>query len=751
MVIHPENALKFDFLVDKGDVRLKENQKREEYNQLIKYFLASLTVPDQDQWVNLSPYEKNRIIADDFGKTEMGRDLLAQDYLLKQITSSLMYPESGLGKNFWDKVYARAYKEYGTTDIPVSTFNKVWIVPDKALIYESGNTAYVVKSHLKVMLEEDYLSLQKHSSVIPEKSGIQSLHSVSSTVIKEIILPEIEREVNEGKNFTMLRQVYSGMLLATWYKKTLKESLLVKIYADKAKLQGLMSSPNALIGDPEHIYQQYLVAFKKGVYSYIKEDTDKYTNQVVPRKYFSGGFWNNSAMVTDVKTVSDAAMVEAIRADASSMDDVTVLADPAQSTDAAMQVKKGGVRKIYTKPKPQKAGHIIELMSADGSYIKMSDVFTYHAQAGSLRDLFYQSKSNDFIAYLVPIQQLPISVKALLRKLEVELGKGKKIDFLEIMEKYFKRGIIFTPYIKEYKKEKHFSGSRPDYHILNRSEASVFKVPEGTVVMALYDLAPEWEAGYLEKVIRASIRSLMRYHIRRNSVLLEKSIKGDTLILMITFWITMFQAAYVSENTQDAHLLKMKRFFEQNRKAFADVLEDFTDNFKRDFAMSGKKAEINPDEEDLRSALKEIQKGWKEVLFTKVLTTKRYFIALGDLREVKIGKDLQKSVLAFVAFFNKYRDIPGIEEVYYKATIPRLVKLGYYRKADPAMNARSAPGGIDMNSAHLDMQIIKRDGLGVPLPFSLQDSAMLSRITGFVPRIIEIKPALLLFDSVEKK
>src|SRR3989338_3365585 len=126
IVIHPDNALKFDFLVHKGDGNLDENQKKEEYNKLIKYFLAALTVPDKDQWVNLSPYEKNRIVENNFGKTEMGRDLLSQDYLLKQITSSLMYPESGLGKSFWDKVYKQAYEKYGSTNIPVNTFNKVW-------------------------------------------------------------------------------------------------------------------------------------------------------------------------------------------------------------------------------------------------------------------------------------------------------------------------------------------------------------------------------------------------------------------------------------------------------------------------------------------------------------------------------------------------------------------------------------------------------------------------------------------------
>ena len=94
MVIHPDNALQFDFLIHHGDQELSYLQKQDEYTKLIKYFLASLAIPDEDQWVNLSPYEKDRIIKDDFGKTEMGRDLLAQDYILKQITASLIYPES---------------------------------------------------------------------------------------------------------------------------------------------------------------------------------------------------------------------------------------------------------------------------------------------------------------------------------------------------------------------------------------------------------------------------------------------------------------------------------------------------------------------------------------------------------------------------------------------------------------------------------------------------------------------------------
>src|SRR6202142_2081618 len=119
ITIHPENPLMFDFIINRGDKPLSAAEKQEEYKKLVKYFLASLAVPDEDQWVNLSPYEKNRIIKDDFGKTVMGRDLLAQDYLLKQITASLIYPQDKLGRQFWNEIYGQAYKQFGTTNIPV--------------------------------------------------------------------------------------------------------------------------------------------------------------------------------------------------------------------------------------------------------------------------------------------------------------------------------------------------------------------------------------------------------------------------------------------------------------------------------------------------------------------------------------------------------------------------------------------------------------------------------------------------------
>src|SRR5208337_4154231 len=101
---------------------------------------------------------------------------------------------------------------------------------------------------------------------------------------REIVIPELTKEVNEDKNFARLRQVYNSLILATWYKKKIKDSILEQVYEDKKKVAGVGyvesvilsetkdlsrinslrdSSPSAqndnnLRNDTELIYQRYL-------------------------------------------------------------------------------------------------------------------------------------------------------------------------------------------------------------------------------------------------------------------------------------------------------------------------------------------------------------------------------------------------------------------------------------------------------------------------------------------------------------
>ncbi len=344
LTIHPDNPLQFDFIVEPngslppvGLPAGRQGELKEQSLKLIKYFLASLTIPEEDTWVNLSPYEKNRIIPESFGQTLMGRDLLAQDYLLKQMTASLIHPDTQLGKEFWAKVYKQAQEKFGTTNIPINTFNKVWIMPDKATVWEHDNSAFVVERHLKVMLEEDYLAASH--SVIPVQTGIHKkndINTVSSQVVCDIVIPALEKEVNEGQTFAQLREIYNAMILATWFKKQMKQTLLGQAYVDKNKVSGVglptrghheMVSPSPLPSDlglntkapqgenltPDEIYQQYLNTFKKGVFNFIKEEPDPTTGQLIPRKYFSGGIRpptqaDVAIISVPLKSLSDMAM-----------------------------------------------------------------------------------------------------------------------------------------------------------------------------------------------------------------------------------------------------------------------------------------------------------------------------------------------------------------------------------------------------------------------------------------------------------
>lgn len=306
ITLYPENPLKFDFIIDKGDEYFEGDEFRDEASKLINYFMASLTVPEDEMWVNLSPYEQDRIIAEGLIQTELGRDMLAQDYLLKQITASFMHPDGSVGAKFWEKIYARAQELYGTTEMPVNTFNKVWIVPEEAVVYVNGTSAFVVESHLKVMLEGDYLALDNNSfseergTDLLAKSDVEQISDASSAIVRDVIIPELEREVNEGENFANLRQMFNSMILATWYKQNLRNSIFGEAYIDQNKVSGIDLAER---GVKEQIYGQYVEAFKKGVYDFVREEYDDYSQAIIPRKYFSGG-------IVGQKSVKDTAMLD---------------------------------------------------------------------------------------------------------------------------------------------------------------------------------------------------------------------------------------------------------------------------------------------------------------------------------------------------------------------------------------------------------------------------------------------------------
>ncbi|MCP4651832.1 MAG: hypothetical protein GY858_00380 [Candidatus Omnitrophica bacterium] len=282
--IDPNDPFKFEFIIDPAD---QEDISDKEMIRLVNYFLAALTIPEEDLWVNLSPHEQDRVTSDNLAITDLGKDLLKEDYILKQLVSTLTYPENELGKRYWNKIYKKIHKAIGTTNIPIDTFNKVWIVPETAELVEKGNIVLIDETKLKAMSEEDYLALSKplnHKQSIVDGNQ-EEINKISSQVLKEIILPEIERDVNEGENFATLRQMYDSFVLACWFKKKLKDSVF-QYYIDQGKIEGIdIADKDA----KEKIFNLYVDAYKKGVYDYIKKDYDQASRKKVNRRYYSGG------------------------------------------------------------------------------------------------------------------------------------------------------------------------------------------------------------------------------------------------------------------------------------------------------------------------------------------------------------------------------------------------------------------------------------------------------------------------------
>ncbi len=290
---YTQEPFRFDLLLDKGESGLSGEKLQAEITRLSRFFIASLAVPDQDMWVNLSPYEKDRIIPDVFGTTEMGKVLLEQDYLLKQTAAALTYPETPLGEKFWKEVYRRVHGTYGTSDVPVGMVNKVWIIPAKATVYSKGDSVFVTRSELDVLTDADYQALRNGRTVGSEEESAR----IYTAVYREMVLPELRREVNSGKIFAPVRQVYNALILATWYKRHWAQGVLGTTYVGRNKVRGIDDVPLAWRNE---VFDRYVRSTHEGVYSYIKEEADGTSGDVLPRKYFSGGVMMTEMMLPGV-------------------------------------------------------------------------------------------------------------------------------------------------------------------------------------------------------------------------------------------------------------------------------------------------------------------------------------------------------------------------------------------------------------------------------------------------------------------
>ena len=262
--LDPEDQYRMQFIVDPGTEDHSGRCLEDEVKKAVNCFIAAMAVPEDKLWVNLSPYEPDRIIDSSLVKTELGRDMLAQDYLLKQLSSSLTHPDTPAGRAYWGIENRKLKMENGLTQISNiesltaaerAALSKIWIKPDKIVVYEDDTSAFIAEANL--LLEAEH------------GSGLQML------------IPSITQEVNHGRYFADLRQIYNSVILASWFKNRFVKSVYSG-YFDSQKISGIDVVNSRT---KESIYHMYLTSLRRGVY-------EKYlpvAGSASKQRLFSGG------------------------------------------------------------------------------------------------------------------------------------------------------------------------------------------------------------------------------------------------------------------------------------------------------------------------------------------------------------------------------------------------------------------------------------------------------------------------------
>ncbi|MCM8797072.1 MAG: hypothetical protein NC923_04255, partial [Candidatus Omnitrophica bacterium] len=192
-------------------------------------------------------------------------------------------PATPEGAEYWDKLYKKAAELFGTENVTIPTLTRPWIVPDEVIISETPSSAYIHKATLKVMLEQDYL---KNNAVYNFKDErLKQLNGYSSQIIRELIIPKLNQQINTSKKYASLRQVYYSLILSQWFKARFAYKQNPYSYLIESRsLSGLTSD---IPYSKNTYFKAYQQSFKNGEYNYKAPVYTPFGQSI--RSYFSGG------------------------------------------------------------------------------------------------------------------------------------------------------------------------------------------------------------------------------------------------------------------------------------------------------------------------------------------------------------------------------------------------------------------------------------------------------------------------------
>jgi hypothetical protein len=517
-------------------------------------------------------------------------------------------------------------------------------------------------------------------------------------VLKEVIIPAIEKEVNEGKSFAPLRQVYSGMLLATWYKKALKESILGKVYADQGKVRGIDQDP----GINQEIYAQYVQAFRQGVFNMIREDVDRYTNEVIPRKYFSGGLKNDFAQALAYEPSRENAAPVILRS-VTDTDHVSARFDHAQGAGDVT------TRNLATRLMARVSNRPVYMLRRTGLLVIgwQSLYETLHRFSGLVLESREYGQEGPLVDFLSGIQRIDVERRTIRRE-EMDraltngaaafnaLMQGGLFEERDGTTGMIAHGVDIAGIIRDRIEERSWQDV---YEFVTDAYRVRFVYEDGYEAVSNQDLYERILANWARDIFHERKSSELLMDLIRASLPAEA--EGELLFPLVPESPKRVVIPAWDQESRGEFLARLRKI-----RAWSGVVDIYGVRGERDFFR----------------AYREVESG--RVIVESYDEDEAMAVSLPrpDREGASFQGLAQDSAMSMPP--------QGIA----RDLVSYVTSHGRITHVDQAMK-----GGVDLNVSNLDLQI-RRDGQGILLPVHQQDLENI-RINGLVPVILDIRPA----------
>jgi hypothetical protein len=228
-------------------------------------FFVWLSLPPSTFWVNLHPYEPDRIVDPKLGSTDVGRILLEADLQMKRTVGKLIHPDTPLGRAYWTLFDGSGSHNCASL--------RQWIVPAPATIREEDGALYILDAPLSVRMESEHVPQPAQGTVTssacarPDRATVRRVEGV----FRRLVLPRVEQAVNHAPEYAELRRVYLSRVAAEWYRQ--------RSHQTKTTLAALIDSGNVspwpaqTQWSPRKVFDQYVESFTKGEFNLRRRTT----------------------------------------------------------------------------------------------------------------------------------------------------------------------------------------------------------------------------------------------------------------------------------------------------------------------------------------------------------------------------------------------------------------------------------------------------------------------------------------------